>query len=35
VFPDPFVDEAVGLIAAIHHGADEPAVGGEGTRGCG
>ncbi len=28
VLPDPFVDEAVGLVAAIHHGADEPAGGG-------
>jgi hypothetical protein len=28
VLPDPFIDEAVALVAAIHHGADEPAGGG-------
>ncbi len=28
VLPDAFVDEAVGLVAALHHGADEPAGGG-------
>ncbi len=38
VLPDPFIDEAVGLVAAIDHGADEPAgggalVGAEGWRG--
>jgi hypothetical protein len=25
VLPDPFVDEAVGLVAAVDHGAHEPA----------
>jgi hypothetical protein len=28
VLPDAFVDEAVGLVAAVDHGADEPAGGG-------
>jgi hypothetical protein len=28
VLPDPFIDEAVGLVAAVDHGADEPAGGG-------
>ncbi len=38
MLPDPFVDKAIGLVAALHHGADEPAGGGglgsaEGGRG--
>jgi hypothetical protein len=28
VLPDPFIDEAIGLVAAIHHGAHEPTGGG-------
>jgi hypothetical protein len=28
VLPDAFVDEAIGLVAAVHHGAHEPARGG-------
>jgi len=28
VLPDPFVDEAVGLVAAVYHGTDEQAGGG-------
>jgi hypothetical protein len=28
VLPDRLMDEAVGLVAAVDHGADEPAGGG-------
>lgn len=27
VLPDAFIDEAIGLVAPVHHGADEPAGG--------
>jgi hypothetical protein len=28
VLPDAFVDEAIGLVATVHHSADEPAGSG-------
>jgi hypothetical protein len=28
VLPDAFIDEAIGLVATVHHSADEPGGGG-------